>query len=260
MPLPKDPSTLYDLEPEEYFQHHHMDEKLRNAAGLLGALERKTCGRKLLDVGCGQGALLVAARRRGWEAVGLDVSERFARSARNELKLPVLIGDISSIDMAPESFDVVVLNAILEHLPDPRRSLLKVQSVLRPGGVVWIDVPNERGLYYRTGNLWNRLCGRDWVVNLSPTFSPGHLYGFSRRSLEMLLRRSGFPRISIAVYQGVNCLPPPQNVRESFVRRAVDITMLAARLLSLGDGITAMASKPGCSNEEPTATVCILEP
>ncbi len=243
MPLPRHPSVLYETAPEEYFRYHQLDQKRHNASRLLQDLEKKTNGRRLLDVGCGQGVLLAEASHQGWDPEGIDVSERFARYAREQFNLSVRIGDISSVPFEPESFDVVVLSAILEHLPDPHLALVKVSQALKPNGLVWIDVPNEQGLYYRIGNLWNRLRGRDWVVNLSPTFSPGHLHGFSPKSLSILLRRVGFPNVSIQLYQGRNCLDKPRNIIEAFERRAVDAVILAAKLLHQGDGIIATAFK-----------------
>lgn len=243
MPLPLDRAALYDTAAEVYFRHHDLDLKRKRAAKLLQELETKTSGRRLLEVGCGQGALLDAAHQGGWHPEGLDISERFAQFARDKLGVPVRVGDVSSVHISPESFDVVVLNAILEHLPDPRRVLMKMHRALKPGGLIWIDVPNERGLYYRMGNLWNRLRGRDWVVNLSPTFSPGHLYGFSPKSLGALLRRNGFLTLSIQGYQGVNCLPPPRTAVEALERVGVEATLHVAQVFGLGDGMICLGTK-----------------
>jgi SAM-dependent methyltransferase len=243
MPLPRDPSTLYSGTADEYFLHHDLESKRQNASEIIQGLEKRTCGRRLLDVGCGQGVLLDVARRKGWEPEGLDVSVQFARFAHDNFGVPVHIGDIGTVRLAREHYDVVILGAILEHLPDPRRSLAKVYRLLKPGGLVWIDVPNEHGLYYKLGNLWNRFRGKDSVVNLSPTFTPGHLFGFSKKSLSTLLTCLGFKLRSIELYQGVNCLPEARNLFESLERRAVDAVMLTARILRLGDGIVAIAEK-----------------
>jgi len=241
MPIPKDPSLLYDTAAEEYFKHHDIEVKRNAATNRLTELERRTDGRRLLDVGCGQGVLLEVASHRGWEAVGLDVSEQFARYARENLQVRVHVGDIATVDLEANSFDVVILNAILEHLLDPYQVLLKIFSALRPRGLLLLDVPNERGLYYRIGNFWQKIRGRDWVVNLSPTFAPGHLFGFSPKSLKTMLGRSGFTDVSIKVYQGRNCLPRARNATEGLERLGTSAVMWTAEILSLGDGVMAVA-------------------
>jgi len=79
MPVPIDPSLLYDNPAEEYFKHHDIEVKRNVTTTLLSELEERIQGRRLLDVGCGQGVLLEVARSRGWDAVGLDISEQFAK-------------------------------------------------------------------------------------------------------------------------------------------------------------------------------------
>ena len=244
MPIPKDPSLLYNTAAEEYFRHHDIEVKRRAAATSLADLEHRTEGRSLLDVGCGQGVLLEVARHRGWEAVGLDISEQFAKYALENLGVRVDVGDIATVDLEANSFDIVFLNAILEHLLDPCQVLSKIFRALRPRGLLLLEVPNERGLYYRVGNFWQRIRGRDWVVNLSPTFSPGHVFGFSPKSLETMLSRCGFTDVTINVFQGRNCLPKPRNATESLERFGTSAVMWAADVLRLGDGLTSVAVKP----------------
>jgi SAM-dependent methyltransferase len=81
---------------------------------------------------------------------------------------------------------------LVEHLYDPYSTLCEVRRVLRPGGVLWFNAPNEDGLYTQIGNLYMRSLRRDWVVNLAPTFSPFHVQGFNPRSLRTLLKRVNF--------------------------------------------------------------------
>ena len=243
IPIPKESSLLYDTAAEEYFTHHDLSTKLELAKGMLAELERKTDGRKLLDVGCGQGTVLQAARSRGWDVMGLDVSERFAEYAKRELNVPVRVGDVAVAELEHESFDVVVVNAILEHLVDPRQVLINIHASLRAGGLLVVDVPNEKGLYYQVGNLWQKLRHRDWVVNLSPTFSPGHLYGFSPGSLRTILSQTGYDNVSINIYQGRNCLPEPRSTREALERFATTAVIRMAEVIGLGDGMTAIAVK-----------------
>jgi 2-polyprenyl-3-methyl-5-hydroxy-6-metoxy-1,4-benzoquinol methylase len=245
MPLPRAPFSLYDTSPQEYFKHHDIDSKRRDADSLLRELEKNTDGRRLLDVGCGQGVLLEVALKRGWEPEGLDVSPQFAAFARDRFGVTVHAVDIENANIPESIYDVITMNAIVEHLPDPRGALVKAHRALKPNGILWIEVPNEEGLYYRIGNLWYRLRGRDWVVNLSPTFSPGHLFGFSPKSLRTILTHVGFSKITMKLYQGSNCLTPPSSNLQKLEHLSVDAVMLCAKLMGLGDGLLALAWKAG---------------
>jgi SAM-dependent methyltransferase len=191
-PTPKDLHRLYSSE-DGYFQHHaDSTVKTGHRQELIARLERFTSGRRLLDVGAGLGETVAAGIRRGWDAVGIEPSSRFAAEANKLTGGRVLHGTLDDLarDSTSGTFDAVVLAAVLEHLHDPGRTLAMISRLMKPGAVLFIDVPNETGLYFRVGNLWMRLRGRDWVVNLAPTFTPFHVFGFSQRSLTGMLSRA----------------------------------------------------------------------
>jgi SAM-dependent methyltransferase len=73
---------------------------------------------RLLDVGCGVGLLLQTAREAGWTPVGVDISPWPVEYARSR-KLEAHLGELSEDRFEPESFDVIVLNHVVEHVPDP---------------------------------------------------------------------------------------------------------------------------------------------
>ncbi len=103
----------------------------------------------------------------------------------------VEVADALVAQSLSEEWDVILLAAVLEHLYEPMPVLRRVRDALRPGGLVYIDVPNECALYTRVGNLYQRLRGRDWAVNLSPTFPPFHVVGFCPESLKRALQTAG---------------------------------------------------------------------
>ena len=143
---------------------------------------------QLLDVGCFKGHLLVAARDRGWVVHGTEISEQAAEYARIENKLDVFLGPLSQAGYASEMFDVVVMRDVIEHLSDPHDYLREVHRLLRPGGGLYIDTPNF-------DSLTRRLLGKEWSV-----FFPWHQYFFTAKTLQQLLRQSGF------VIRRVQCL------------------------------------------------------
>jgi 2-polyprenyl-3-methyl-5-hydroxy-6-metoxy-1,4-benzoquinol methylase len=151
----------------------------------LAEIERRldTRGGRLLDVGCATGVLVEAARRRGWTAVGVDVST-FAAAQCHARGLDVRLGDLSTADLPDDHFDVVVLDDTIEHIADPGRVLDDIRRVLRPGGLLTLNTPNE-------GGWLRRLMGKHWF-HCKP---PEHLYYFTPRTLRALLDRHGFHRI-----------------------------------------------------------------
>jgi 2-polyprenyl-3-methyl-5-hydroxy-6-metoxy-1,4-benzoquinol methylase len=169
-------------------------ETLRQAARVLGATGR------LLDIGCGLGESLVAARESGWEARGIEPSAEFARQAVEAHGVDVRCVTIEDADEPSDHYDLVLLSGVLEHVDDPMLLLRQSQRVLTPGGLVFIDVPNERSLVQHASRLVLRARGRNWTTALSPTFAPFHVVGFSPRSLRFALRRVGLQPRSLRTY------------------------------------------------------------
>ena len=160
----------------------------RLVARRLAEIETRVPGRgRLLDVGCATGVLVEAAKARGWETVGVDVSV-FAAAQCHARGLDVRVGDLGGVDLPPDHFDVAVLDDTIEHLPDPGRALDEIRRVLRPGGLVTLNTPNHGG--------WLRWAmGRNWF-HCKP---PEHLYYFSPLTLRALLAKHRFHRIETRV-------------------------------------------------------------
>lgn len=199
-------NELYD-EPDEYFTHHDVDAKKRQGMELLREFEA-VLGRRgrYLDVGCGRGEWLCAARDAGWEYEGIDASVAYLEWGRKHLDIEARLGTVEEAKFPDEHFDAITLAGVVEHLYEPRVTLTELRRVLRPGGILWLDAPNEQGLYLRAGNLYMRLLGRDWCVNLAPTFSPYHVQGFGPASLRKILSGCGF-EVSHLKFFGTVCPP-----------------------------------------------------
>lgn len=136
---------------------------------------------RVLDVGCGRGLLLRAFQRRGWEVQGTELSEAAAAYAREVLGLKVSIGELAGLGFPADHFDVVTLWHVLEHLPDPRLLLAEARRILKPGGVLFLGVPNFGG--------WEaRGCRAGWF-HLDV---PRHLTHFTREDLKQSLEAAGF--------------------------------------------------------------------
>jgi SAM-dependent methyltransferase len=124
---------------------------------------------RFLDIGCGMGGYLLAARSMGYEILGFEPSENHARVATELLGLPV-VGDYFSPDkVAGQRFDLIMLSHVIEHIYDPKAFLAEIRSVLAPGGILLIVTPNVDSLVARAmGSWWPMLVPADHVTLLGP--------------------------------------------------------------------------------------------
>ncbi|MFO0947257.1 MAG: class I SAM-dependent methyltransferase [Planctomycetota bacterium] len=138
-------------------------------------------GARLLDFGCGSGRYLAKMRSLGWDVLGVDLSERAVKQARQAFDVPAVVGSIPSRDLPANSFDLITAWEVLEHLQRPRQALAGIRALLRHGGRLVLTVPNQTG--------WAaRYFGPDWVgLDL-----PRHLTHFSPATLGAMLNIEGF--------------------------------------------------------------------
>jgi SAM-dependent methyltransferase len=141
------------------------------------------------------------------------------------------------------SFDAVTMGAVLEHVFNPEALLKEINRVLRPGGILWLDVPNEAGFFYLLGNLYQRIRGRDWVVNLSPTFPPYHVFGFTPKALRCLLQVSGFESIRLKTYATCAVVETRNSPVPAGVRQLVRWILWLGELAGAGTYMDAWAVK-----------------
>lgn len=166
----------------------------------------------IVDIGCGRGYFLYAARQAGYDVTGVDLSDHAAAYAKNELNVPVKIGHIDTIDLPEYSVDVVTLWHFLEHTDDPGRCIAKISRWLKPEGLLVIDVPNYDGTDARKR-------GRDWA----DWDLPYHLYHFTPDALTRLLSQHGYEVIRSKNYHS-------ETVKERF--RKIPLLGLFARLIA----------------------------
>jgi 2-polyprenyl-3-methyl-5-hydroxy-6-metoxy-1,4-benzoquinol methylase len=150
----------------------------RRAATIEGMLGRKG---RVLDIGCGPGFLLREFRERGWQVLGTEFTEQAAAHARDALRLPISIGDISDLMVEDGSFDAVVMWHVLEHMTDPQSTVARVARLLRPGGIFLCAVPNF-------GSAEAHFARDKWF-HLDV---PRHLNHFTLSALRTLLSAHGF--------------------------------------------------------------------
>ncbi|MBW1713528.1 MAG: class I SAM-dependent methyltransferase [Deltaproteobacteria bacterium] len=147
----------------------------------LSALDRGQEERpRVLEVDCGCGVFLRCLKDvLSAQVLGLEINPHAAEVGRQELGVPIEVGTVD--DLPPsKDFDLILLTAILEHLPHPEALLAGLIPRLRPGGSILILVPNFRGVY-------RNLMGRRWLWYMPPY----HLHHFTPESMRRLIAAAG---------------------------------------------------------------------
>lgn len=197
---------------------------------------------KVLDIGCGMGEFLEVSLEKGWEAVGIDVSGWACRFLAERGFQNILQGTLEDAHFDDEEFDAVYLSHVLEHIPEPGPFLHEIRRVLKPGGLVLIEVPNEENfrLLYAVMNL---LRGRK-AKKIGP--HPAHLNLFSRKTLGKFLSRAKLQPMVLRT-EGLTAPGRVESMVQSptpGVRIAVMLSYLRVDLLfGLGRYLVAVARK-----------------
>ncbi|MBN1271859.1 MAG: class I SAM-dependent methyltransferase [Candidatus Aminicenantes bacterium] len=147
---------------------------------------------RVLDVGCATGNFLDAMRRYGgWQPVGVEPNRQASIYARERLGLEVFTGTLEEAGFEDNSFDVVTMWDVLEHVTDPQATLQEVARVLRIGGILVMSLPNpetwELGLF---GSYWV-----GWDV-------PRHLHLFTCDVIARYLEETGFELVKTTSFCG----------------------------------------------------------
>jgi SAM-dependent methyltransferase len=135
---------------------------------------------RLIDAGAGRGRFVLAAAEAGYDAAGIEPSDRGTRAA-GELGVRMTRASIEDAQIDPGSADVVTLWHVLEHLDAPGPALSEIRAWLRPGGGVLVGVPNLASLQAELG-------GERWF-HLDV---PRHRVHFTQLGIRVLLGRRGF--------------------------------------------------------------------
>lgn len=183
-PQPKEEVLATYYETEDYISHtdskrnffeklYHLVRKhaIKNKINLLNSLTTKG---NFLDIGCGTGDVLLAAKNNGWTITGIEPNAK-ARAIAN-FKTDNNVYNIDALHKLPEnSFDVISLWHVLEHLPDLDKHINQFKKLLKPEGKLLIAVPNYKSYdacYYK--EFW------------AAYDVPRHLWHFSQNSIRLL--------------------------------------------------------------------------
>jgi 2-polyprenyl-3-methyl-5-hydroxy-6-metoxy-1,4-benzoquinol methylase len=153
---------------------------------LAAQLTRQLGPGQAFDVGCGDGSFLLGLRELGWQSAGIEYDSEAVARLQQRWQLPVVAGDFLTAALPETRYDLVSMLEVLEHFHQPLAALKRAWTLLKPGGTLFVTVPNVASLEYR---VWRA----DWV-SLEP---PLHLYHFDTTTLSLALRQAGFQIVSL---------------------------------------------------------------
>lgn len=214
-PLP-DPAQVASLYGDDYFEKDYdsclseasyfesFPRLMKRYGALLDAIEARVPRGELFEVGCAGGWFLKLARERGWRVRGQEITAIGARHARDELGLDVERRAFPDTPPGAPPADVVYLGHVLEHLRSPAAGIAAASALLRPNGLLVIEVPTYldspwfRALRRLLPALRAAGLDRGGLLRVlkfpasGETLAPFHLYEFRRDTLVRLLERSGY--------------------------------------------------------------------
>jgi SAM-dependent methyltransferase len=195
---------LPEDEPSVEAWQRMMEPVFKRAADLIRQYKNKG---RLLDVGSGFGFFLSDMGERGWEVMGVEISQRAIDYARNVPRLTIHPGPLEKVAFPENDFDVVSSFYVIEHLPDPMAFLKECHRILKPGGFLVLRYPHTTPIknflrFFRVGNRLYDL--------------PAHLSDFSPEIIQQCLERVGFKNCRHSI-GGYTCPQDPvKRISSSF--------------------------------------------
>lgn len=141
----------------------------------------------ILDIGSGFGHNLAIAKKSGYMVQGIEISVGAARYSKSKYNLDIINHDFNSVEINSNSFDVITMYDVLEHMKNPNISLNKAHNILKKDGLLVIQCPN-------IDSIMAKVTRDRWVWFLLPY----HLFHFSTKSIELLLKMNGFKTMKIS--------------------------------------------------------------
>ena len=215
-------------------KHAEADSRIARFHEQIAQITRRHRPGKLLDVGCGDGYFMLGMKRRGWEVKGIELHEKVAAYASDELDLDVIGGAEDEVDWGG-SYDCITLMGVIEDVDDPNACLMRCREHLAEDGLLMVQTHN-------IASLEARWFGADWF-NIE---APRHVWHFTPQSLKRLLENNGFSERDLLHYGAAYVTERsienrrgkvfPSSLFDRVVRKAV-VGPAAKVLPKLGQGI-----------------------
>jgi len=198
-------------------------------------------GKAFLEIGCGPGTFLkYASQHTDFLLHGNEISPKASQYTREILKIPVTDKAFTKELYLPQTFDMVFLSHVIEHIPDVQTLVRDIHAICNPGAIVGIACPNHHSL---TAGLKRRIF---YPLRKTAEYGhlhwPLHLHGFSPSSLQWLMKQAGFSPVEVATWSRVQRVYPQSLLSADSILLPV---FIAEYLLGRGNLITAFFRKHG---------------
>lgn len=229
-PLNTDQILPYYQEQEDYNERiSHLESWRKFSRKKLSLIKGLKSGGKFLDVGCNLGVLVEQAKAAGYDAVGVDLSQKAIEQGKKLLGLEgrLAVGGIESDFISGQRFDVIFYVHVFEHLPNPNIELQVIKRFLADDGILVIDIPGF-------DSLWQRVLGKKWYGYVPDQ----HYWQYGLRPVVAMLEKNGY-----AVRRAYSRYSIDHKVDFSVGGAVKALIYAVSWLTGTGDNLTVVASK-----------------
>lgn len=183
---------------EGYYDYGDVDTPSQTRAEFTTALEKleklrePQTSNSIFDVGYGNGFFLALAKKRGWTVDGIDSSDVNKNKAKSRYGLNLSAGSFHNFSTGTQKYDAVSFWDVIEHLPEPDIFLSKAKSLLKPGGILLVGVPNDKSLMSYIASILYRLSFKKFSFGIKKLYFLEHVSYFHLEALKTLADRNGF--------------------------------------------------------------------
>lgn len=174
-----------DLGYPNIFARSRTDLLDRNIHWLKTLLRYKAPPAKVLELGCSHGSFVALLRQAGYDAIGMEMSPWVVEYAKSTFDIPAILGPIESANVEEASLDVVVLMDVLEHLPLPNETMGQALSLLKPDGILLVQMPQFPGA------LTFEQLSSEHPEFLKMLLPDEHIYLYTQNSARRLFHKLG---------------------------------------------------------------------
>lgn len=195
---------------------------------------------RLLDIGCGLGYLLFLAKNEGWKTYGMELNPDLTKAGNKKFMLNFKCGNFEESNFPAGYFDIISLWNVFDELYDPFRCIPKIKTILKPGGLLYMRIPNSA--FHVSIYKFQKILGKWNLEYIMPRQSfIFHGFNFSQKTLKWILSHNGFKNIKIRNSKYTS--GDPYEVKKGVVAYKITSYLIAQCVLALtGNKLTVAPS------------------